>query len=372
MNLPAQAVRMEPGRQEAVGCTLNAAYAGAFQTAPAIQVAHEGRAGRIETDPIAALGVGMGTPVAGRDSGYVRAENGMVRLWAALKGGEVSLEDVATGRPILTHQLLVGPPFHPRDLDRQPFQMAWDAESGCQVLTLESYSRRLPGLRVRWTISLDSSPLVRSEITLENTSTKSIEVAARTLTRNLLLGARVTIPLAGGPVDGLTPDEFPDWQEPYLREPERFAESWVAYHEPDGPGGGLCWSGMAEQAPADPRGFALVTPIHVLAPGGQLIMDPTYLVAGQVDAKDVRQHWRRLFGSTAPAEVPAVQPPLSMRVIAARACGPRRESAWHRDVGQPQQLYGAWHCGGRLPGLGARSSKAISCAAMRAIHLTSA
>ncbi len=314
VDLPAQAVRMEPGRQEAVGCTLNAAYAGAFQTAPAIQVAYEGRAGQIESEPIAALGVGMGTPVAGRDSGYLRAENGMVRLWAALKGGEVSLEDVATGRPILTHQLLVGPPYHPRDLDRQPFQMAWDAENGCQVLTLESYSRRLPGLRVRWTISLDSSPLVRSEVTLENTSTKPIEVAVRTLTRNLLLGARATIPLADGPVDGLTADEFPDWLEPYLREPERFAESWVAFHEPDGPGGGLCWSGMAEQAPADPRGFALVTPVHVLAPGGQLIMDPTYLVAGQVDAKDVRHHWRRLFGSTAPVEMPAARSPLSVRV----------------------------------------------------------
>jgi hypothetical protein len=256
----------------------------------------------------------MGTPVAGRDAAYVRAENGVVRLWAALKGGELSLEDVATGRPILSHQLLVGPPYHPRDLDRQPFQMAWDAENGCQVLTLESYSRRLPGLRVRWTISLDSSPLVRSEVTLENTSTKPLEVAVRTLTHNLLLGARTTIPLAGGPVDGLTSDEFPDWQEPYLREPERFAESWVAFHEPDGPGGGLCWSGMAEQAPADPRGFALVTPIHHLAPGGQLIMDPTYLVAGQVEAKDVRHHWRRLFGSTAPVEMPAVRAPLAMSV----------------------------------------------------------
>jgi hypothetical protein len=314
VELPAQAVRMEPGRQEAVGSTLNAAYAGAFQTAPAIQVAFAGKARQVETEPIAALGVGMGTPVAGRDTTYLRAENGVVRLWAALKGGEVSLDDVATGRPIITHQLLVGPPYQPRDLDRQPFQMAWDAESGCQVLTLESYSRRFPGLRVRWTLSLDSSPLVRSEVTLENTSTKPIEVAVRTLTRNLLLGARTTIPLPDGPVDGLTADEFPDWQEPYLREPERFAENWVAFHEPDGPGGGLCWSGMAEQVPADPRGFALVTPIHLLAPGGQLIMEPTYLVAGQVDAKDVRHHWRRLFGSTAPVEMQAVRPPLSVRI----------------------------------------------------------
>jgi ribosomal protein S18 acetylase RimI-like enzyme len=314
VELPAQAVRLEPGRQEAVGCTLTAAYAGSFQTAPAIQVAYSGRALSIAAEPIAALAVGMGTPVAGRDAGYVRAENGVVRLWAAQKGGEVSLEDVVTGRPIFTHQLLLGPPYHPRDLDRQPFQMAWDAEGGAQVLTLESFSRRFPGLRVRWTISLDSSPRVRSEVTLENTSTKPIEVAVRTLTRNLLLGARFTLPLAGGPVDGLTADEFPDWQEPYLREPERLAEDWMAWNEPGGPGGGLCWSGMAEQAPADPRGFALVSPTHVLAPGGQLIMNPTYLIAGQVSARDVRQHWRRLFGSMAPAEMPAPQPPLAVRV----------------------------------------------------------
>ncbi|MDB5074409.1 MAG: hypothetical protein JWO42_588, partial [Chloroflexi bacterium] len=254
VDLPAQAVRMEPGRQEAVGCVLNAAYAGSFQTAPALQVADAGRARPVEAEPIAALGVDMGTPVAGRDGEFVRAENGVLRLWAALKGGEVSLEDVATGRPILTHQLLLGPPYYPRDLDRQPFQMAWDAEDGCQVLTLVSFSRRLPGLRVRWTISMDGSPLVRSEVTLENTSTRPIDVAVRTLTRNLLLGARMTLPLAGGPVDGLTRDEFPDWQEPYLREADHLAEGWMAFHEPGGPGGGLCWSGMAEQAPGDWRG----------------------------------------------------------------------------------------------------------------------
>ena len=208
----------------------------------------------------------------------------------------------------------MGPPFYPRDLDRQPFQTAWDAENGSQVLTLESFTRRLPGLRVRWTLSMDGSPLVRSEVTLENTSTRPIEVAVRTLTRNLLLGARMTLPLEHGPVDGLTRDEFPDWQEPYLREPDRLAEGWMAFHEPGGPGGGLCWSGMAEQSPGDARGFALVTPLHTIAPGGQLIMEPTYLVAGSVDAGEVRHHWRRLFGSTAPVEMPPPQPPLAARI----------------------------------------------------------
>lgn len=314
VDLPAQAVRVEPGRQEAVGCTLTAAYAGSFQTAPALQVADEGKARPVETEPISALCVNMGTPVAVRDTSFVRAENGVIRLWAALKGGELSLDDVATGRPILTHQLLVGPPYYPRDLDRQPFQTAWDAEDGSQVLTLESFSRRLPGLRVRWTISMDGSPLVRSDVTLENTSTRSIEVAVRTLTRNLLLGARTTLPLRSGPVDGLTGDEFPDWQEPYLREPDRLAEDWMAFHEPGGPGGGLCWSGMAEQAPADSGGFGLLTPLHTLAPGGQLIMEPTYLVAGPVDAAAVRHHWRRLFGSTAPNEMQPPQPPLLARI----------------------------------------------------------
>jgi hypothetical protein len=129
----------------------------------------------------------------------------------------------------------------------------------------------------------------------------------------------MTLPLQGGPVVGLTRDEFPDWQEPYLREPERLAEGWMALHEPGGPGrpwlgGGLCWSGMAEQAPADPRGFALATPVHTLAPGGQLILEPTYLVAGPVDAAAVRGHWRRLFGSAAPVEMGAPRPPLVIEI----------------------------------------------------------
>lgn len=129
----------------------------------------------------------------------------------------------------------------------------------------------------------------------------------------------MTLPLRGGPVDGLTRDEFPDWQEPYLREPDRLAEGWMAVHEPGGQGrawlgGGLCWSGMDEQAPADSRGFALATPIHTLAPGGQLILEPTYLVAGPVDAAAVRGHWRRLFGSAAPAEMAAPRPPLAVSI----------------------------------------------------------
>ncbi len=319
IDLPAQAVRLDPGRQEAVGCTLRAAYAGPFQTAPALQVADGGYARAIAAAPIAALAVDMGTPVGGLEGEYVRAENSVLRLWAALKGGELSLEDVQTGRPILTHQILVGPPYHPRDLDRQPFQTAWEAEGGRQVLTLESFSRRLPGLRVRWTLSMDGSPVVRSEVTLENTSTRPLDVALRTLTRNLLEGARMTLPLQDGPVDGLTRDEFPDWQEPYLREPERLAEGWMSFHVEGSRaetwmGGGLCWSGMAEQAPADWRGFALVTPIHTLAPGGQLILDPTYLVAGPVDVATVRGYWRQFFGATAPIEMAMPQPPLSVRV----------------------------------------------------------
>ncbi len=319
VDLPAQAVRLEPGRQEAVGCTLLAAYAGSFQTAPALQVADAGHARAIDSLPIAALAVDKGTPVAGRDGEYVRVENGVLRLWVALKGGELSLEDVATGRPILTHQILVGPPYHPRDLDRQPFQTSWDAENGQQILTMESFSRRLPGLRVRWTLSMDGSPLVRSEVTLENTSTRPLNTALRTLTRNLLEGARMTLPLPSGPVDGLTRDEFPDWLEPYLREADRLAEGWMSFHLRTTPGqislgGGLCWANMAEQAPADWRGFALATPVHALAPGGQLILDPTYLVAGPVDAAMVRGHWRRLFGSTAPLAMAEPQPPLSVRV----------------------------------------------------------
>jgi len=335
IDLPAQAVRLEPGRQEAVGCTFRADYAGSFQTAPALQVAAGGQARSVESPPIAALAVDQGTPVAGRDGEYVRVENGVLRLWVALKGGELSLEDAMTGRPILSHQILLGPPYYPRDLDRQPFQIAWDAENGQQVLTLESFSRRLPGLRVRWTLSMDSAPLVRSEVTLENTSTHPLQVALRAITRPLLEGARTTLPLAGGPVEGQTRDEFPDWLEPYLREPERLAEGWMAFHTPGvsgqvGLGGGLCWANMAEQAPADWRGFAIVTPIRTLAPGGQLILDPTYLIAGPVDAALVRGHWRRLFGAAAPQEMRAPQPPLSVRVTPSVLVA--REGAAHGEV----------------------------------------
>ncbi len=335
IDLPAQAVRLDPGRQEAVGCTLRADYAGSFQTAPALQVAAGGRARPVESPPIAALAVDQGTPVAGWDGEYVRVENGTLRLWVARKGGELSLEDAATGRPILTHQILLGPPYFPRDLDRQPFQIAWDAENGQQVLTLESFSRRLPGLRVRWTLGMDSAPLVRSEVTLENTSTQPLQVALRTLTRPLLEGARITLPLPGGPVEGQTRDEFPDWLEPYLREPERLAEGWMAFHTPNaagqvGLGGGLCWANMAEQAPADWRGFAVVTPVRTLAPGGQLILDPAYLIAGPVDAALVRGQWRRLFGASAPQEMGVPQPPLSVRVTPPVLVA--REGAAHGEV----------------------------------------
>src|SRR5439155_2958575 len=117
--------------------------------------------------------------------------------------------------------------------------------------------------------------------------------------------SQVAVPLKNGLVVEDS-HRFPDWNEPDVTRPDRYAEQWMAEFG-EGWVGATIWQ-SAQTVEAGWEAPSLSLDLGTIPPGGQAETPPVYLYAGQGDWKTARALWRQLIAPDAPAEDPQPRP----------------------------------------------------------------
>ena len=232
------------------------------------------------------------------------------RDWAVSFG----VVDRATEERILSHSVSIGPPFVPSVLATCTWTARVEREAGSVTATLSTSPPTLPGLTFERVLRISGSGLIQLVYRVLNAGPgeRPITVDAGTSVRlGMVSGTQVAAPLATGLVVQDAAD-FPDWEEPDLARPERYAESWMAEFG-GGWVGATMWQG-AKEVFAGWRSPSLTFDLGTVPPGGQAETPPLYLYAGTGDWKSVRALWRRLIDPQAPAQDPLPRPAYGLRL----------------------------------------------------------
>jgi hypothetical protein len=232
------------------------------------------------------------------------------RDWAVSFG----VVDRATEERILSHSVSIGPPFVPSMLAACTWTAHVEREAGSATATLSTSPPALPGLTFERAIRVSGSGLIQVVYRVLNAGPgeRPVTVDAGTSVRlGMVSGTQVAAPLSTGLVVHDAAD-FPDWEEPDLARPERYAESWMAEFG-GGWVGATMWQG-AKEVFAGWRSPALTFDLGTVPPGGQAETPPLYLYAGTGDWKSVRALWRRLIDPQAPARDPLPRPAYDLRL----------------------------------------------------------
>ena len=232
------------------------------------------------------------------------------RDWAVSFG----VVDRATEERILSHSVSIGPPFVPSVLATCTWTARVEREAGSVTATLSTSPPTLPGLTFERVLRVSGSGLIQLVYRVLNAGPgeRPITVDAGTSVRlGMVSGTQVAAPLATGLVVQDAAD-FPDWEEPDLARPERYAESWMAEFG-GGWVGATMWQG-AKEVFAGWRSPSLTFDLGTVPPGGQAETPPLYLYAGTGDWKSVRALWRRLIDPQAPAQDPLPRPAYELRL----------------------------------------------------------
>jgi RimJ/RimL family protein N-acetyltransferase len=234
-----------------------------------------------------------------------------------------------TGRSLLTHTSSLGPPFSPSVFVNSTWTARVERQQSMVSVVLSTSPPDLPGITFERCVEVSASGLMR----LTYRTTNAGEVS-----RQLQVSAGTQVDLAGVPnsqvaaplVAGLVVDDsmrFPDWEEPDVTRPERYAESWMAEFG-DGWVGATIWREV-EQVQAGWSAPSLTLDLGTIPPGGQAETAPLYLYAGQGDWRTARALWRELIAPDAPAEHPAPRPAHRVRL---------ERLVFEQPVGQTQLL----------------------------------
>lgn len=222
--------------------------------------------------------------------------------------------DRASGETILEHSVSLGPPFVPSVFAASAWSPRVEREGGSVRITLAASPSGLPGLTLEREVRISPSGLLRVVYRALNAgrSGRPLQVGTGTdVELGMVSGSQVAVPLAGGLVVDSSA-RFPDWDEPELGRPERYAETWLAEFG-DGWVGATLWQG-AKEVFASWESPSLVFDLGTVPPGGQAETPPLYLYAGQGDWKTARTLWRQLIGTGAPALDPPALPAHRLRL----------------------------------------------------------
>jgi len=229
----------------------------------------------------------------------------------------VEVRDRDSGQPLVRLASSLGPPFVPSIFTTSAWQPRVEREAGSVTMTLSTSPAALPGLTFERVLRLSPSGLIRLTHRLTNAggSERHLEVSVDT---GVVLGptaaSKVAVPLKTGLVVESS-QRFPDWQEPDVTRPDRYAEQWMAEFG-EGWVGATVWpdSPAITSIEAGWSAPSLTFDLGALPPGGSAETPPVYVYAGPGDWQLARALWRQLIAPTAPEELPHPRPAHAARL----------------------------------------------------------
>ena len=156
--------------------------------------------------------------------------------------------DRATEERILSHSVSIGPPFVPSVLATCTWTARVEREAGSVTVTLSTSPPALPGLTFERVVRISGSGLIQVVYRVLNAGPGERPLHRRRRDERQAgdglrdAGRRPPGHRTGG---AQTRPDFPDWEEPDLARPERYAESWMAEFG-GGWVGATLWQGAKE------------------------------------------------------------------------------------------------------------------------------
>jgi hypothetical protein len=261
-------------------------------------------------------------PVFVRPSGVPLADRTAERVWVATdhflcrvqaKGGIVLGFDRAGGKPAFKFQEALGPPFEPRELQHQRFDLAVEASTGRLTVISTAQSEDRPGLTLRRRLTFGGS-LVRVSYALGNHGRQSHQVQIRSeLGFSQREQGRVVLPLQEGIV-GAHATAFPQMPGDSPQDPDRFAERWLCVVGPHTTVGWI-WSETLSSQDFGRR-LDLYSERVTCPPGQWTELDAGTLYAGPGGWRAVRAAARRRAGQRADPDLipPQIRPLQTVRL----------------------------------------------------------
>ncbi|HEV8638317.1 MAG TPA: GNAT family N-acetyltransferase [Chloroflexota bacterium] len=252
----------------------------------------------------------------------------------------LDLRDRETGRFLMAHDCAVGPPFWPSPVVAATWAPRVERDGDGITLVLAARPAALPGVTFERLIRLSPSGVVKVWYRATNTGAVERALQVNSSSRADLegVGARqVAAPLA----DGLVVDQavaWPDWADPELIAPERYAEGWMAAF-----GEGLVAATIWRETlrvKADGPTPALRLDLGAIPPGGRAESAPVYLYAGPGDWRTARRLWRQLAAPDAPPRDPRPRTAHRARLERVAFVGERAETRLRLDSERTRPLSG--------------------------------
>ncbi|MCL4532420.1 MAG: hypothetical protein M1582_04415 [Actinobacteria bacterium] len=244
----------------------------------------------------------------------VRVEAATHRLVVDLRGGRCSLEDASTGAYLAGLRLAAGPPFSWEAQSLVRHQATMEQHGGALTVRLWGTAPHLPAASVEHELTLFSNGLLRLATTITNTGVAPLEAQAAAGVWTGGNRETIALPTTQGLIVTSTP-EFPDWDDPELYQPERFAEQWVT-REGEGRVTGVLWSQADRVEVGNWSLVELRQGKGPLASGERRVFPPVYCYAGPGDWQTIRQLWRALIAPDTPEHTPVPRDVLRLTGLA--------------------------------------------------------
>ena len=266
-----------------------------------VQAMFEDAGSTITTQPkrLPVVALAPGSLAAGEGDKELILENDYFHLTAKAKGGELEIWNKATGRQEAQLMEEIGPAFRPWDLHEQEYDLHLHTPGdGTAKAIMTVRSTRFPGFVVGREISINASPLfqVRNWVSNKTNETREgLQVCPFFLVRNEN-DSTITVPLRERLIHEHA-SQYSTAESDLPKEPERYAEDWLAYERLDNALAVIWPAKGIKQIDAEWGRHFFYFDLPALAPNETRHLAPLHFYVGPGSWQTVQNSWRQLRGT---------------------------------------------------------------------------
>ncbi len=273
-----------------------------------LRVAVDPGIGAVRPERVAVFSLPPGGLLADRGETETRLENEWVRLVISSRGGAIRVMAAQSDELLGTVYDLVGPPFWPSELEDAEQEIALREERGRAVAVMSVAMQAYPGLVMRREVVLGAGPLFELGHVFCNEGERSHRLQVMSIAScRRREKYDITVPLGEGVVHSPM-SEYPDARGDIPKEPEAFAERWVAMSTRQTTWG-VMWSREVVENEVE-WGVRITSREVNCQPQQWKAAGRLVFYVGPGDWRTVRAHARRLAGDCAQEELPVEARPV--------------------------------------------------------------